>query len=401
MNWKNGELPETLNDSMFAADTGYIMGPYFENNSFRLAKLVKIDYLPDSVKARHILLPVNQNNFTQMITMADSLIELLENGADFARLAKDNSTDGSAQEGGDLGWFSEGQMVKPFNDSCFYGKKGDIKKVLSQHGIHIVEITAQARDVKKIKVGVIVHEVEPSDDTDQLYYSRASEFAGKHSSNKTFSQGLQEINKVATEQTVSPMDKTLPGLDNPRLLIKWAFEASEKDISKIYKFGNKYTLATLEKVKHEGYVPMQDVQAEVEVQTLKKKKAERLSDQMTAEMANAKTLDEIAAALNTTVLSASRISFQSRTFGSTGYEPLISAIACNMAPNNISPPIEGNNGVYVVEVIQVNEAQIPEGTNLNMDRSYIERNKASRANIATFETLKEMADIEDNRIKFY
>lgn len=400
-NWKNGELPETLNDSMFAADTGYIIGPYFENNSYRLAKLVKIDYLPDSVKARHILLPVNQNNFTQMMSLSDSLMDLLKNGADFAQLARENSTDGTAQEGGDLGWFSEGQMVKPFNDSCFYGKTGDIKKVLSQFGIHILEILAQARDVKKIKVGVIIHEVEPSDETDQLYYSQISEFAGKHSTNEKFNQGVKESVRKATERTVTPMDKTLPGLENPRLLIKWAFEASEKDISKIFKFGNKYTLATLEKVKHEGYTPLEDIEAEIKLQALKDKKAEKLVEQFASVSTNASSLDEIARTLNTTVSSASRISFQSRSLGNAGYEPLVTAWACNLPPNNISPPIEGNNGVFLIEVIQVNNIPITEETNLNMDKNYIERNFASRANISTFETLKEMAEIEDSRIKFY
>ena len=62
-----------------------------------------------------------------------------------------NSDDqGSAQIGGDLGWFPEGRMVVPFNNACFSGKKGDIKIVETTFGIHIIEILAQSKEQENI-----------------------------------------------------------------------------------------------------------------------------------------------------------------------------------------------------------------------------------------------------------
>ena len=88
--------------------------------------------LPKEYKARHIL--VNEED------KAKELIGELEKGADFSELAKANSTDGSAAQGGDLGWFTPDRMVKPFADAVVAQEKGQFSKapVQSQFGYHIV-----------------------------------------------------------------------------------------------------------------------------------------------------------------------------------------------------------------------------------------------------------------------
>jgi hypothetical protein len=67
----------------------------------------------------------------------------LENGADFAELAKQYSTDtASASKGGDLGWFSRGQMVKEFEDAAFSTPVGQFSDVVqTQYGYHIILVT--------------------------------------------------------------------------------------------------------------------------------------------------------------------------------------------------------------------------------------------------------------------
>ena len=128
-----------------------------------------------------------------MKVFADSLKELIENGADFAQLAMTNSMDGAAENGGDLGTFAEGQMVTEFNDACFEGNTGDVMVVETQFGQHIIEIVDQGPEVKKVKVAVMSRRVEPSSTTYQAQYSRAIEFAGK---------GLIDIGQFASEYLV-------------------------------------------------------------------------------------------------------------------------------------------------------------------------------------------------------
>jgi peptidyl-prolyl cis-trans isomerase C len=83
-------------------------------------------------KARHILVKDEDK--------AKELVAELEQGADFGELAKANSTDGSAAQGGDLGWFTPERMVKPFADAVVAQEKGQFSKepVKSQFGYHII-----------------------------------------------------------------------------------------------------------------------------------------------------------------------------------------------------------------------------------------------------------------------
>ncbi len=89
-----------------------------------------------SVRASHILVPNEKD--------AAGIIDRLNKGEDFAALAKRFSRCPSKSKGGDLGWFSKGQMVKEFEDACFNGKTGDvIGPVKTEFGYHVIKITGQ------------------------------------------------------------------------------------------------------------------------------------------------------------------------------------------------------------------------------------------------------------------
>jgi peptidyl-prolyl cis-trans isomerase D len=87
--------------------------------------------------------------------LADTVLaKVRANPADFARLAKEYSKDpGSAQKGGDLGWFGRGMMVKPFEDAAFSLKQGETSGVVeSDFGFHIIRVTGiEAATTKKFE----------------------------------------------------------------------------------------------------------------------------------------------------------------------------------------------------------------------------------------------------------
>ncbi|EJF90469.1 peptidylprolyl isomerase [Bartonella tamiae] len=95
-----------------------------------IAALPKVE----EVHARHILVKTKEE--------AEKIIQRLEKGEDFEEIAKKDSTDGSAAMGGDLGYFSRGQMVKPFEDAAFGLKAGEFTKtpVESPFGWHIIKV---------------------------------------------------------------------------------------------------------------------------------------------------------------------------------------------------------------------------------------------------------------------
>ncbi len=400
-NYTEDELPEIIADFMFKANVGDVYGPYFENDAYKLAKLAKIEYLPDSVKARHILLQATQENSARIIQFADSLKGIIEQGADFAELARQYSSDGSAQEGGDLGWFSEGEMVKPFSDSCFYGKTGDIKLVGTQFGLHIIEILDQSKDVKKVQAGYLIRNVEPSAATDQKYYAQASEFAGLNNTFEKFNQAVESQNLIPrTVPGLKPLDKEITGLESPRALVKWAYGADEYDVSNVLKFGNKYVVATVENVKEKGYADIEDVKVEIQLELTKKKKAEKLIEEIRDISDTSKDLEALASSLDTEVMTAASINFQSRSLTNIGIEHKIPAAAYALGTNEISDPIIGNNGVYVITVTSANSPEILEFQKEREKMSY-ERSYASQANYASFEALKKKAEVVDNRAEFF
>jgi peptidyl-prolyl cis-trans isomerase D len=96
-------------------------------------------------KARHILLQVGdtgENNRESVMARIKDLQQKLNDGASFDELAREYSEDtGSAAQGGDLGWVSTGEMVKPFEDALFSMNNGDISDVVeTQFGLHLIKL---------------------------------------------------------------------------------------------------------------------------------------------------------------------------------------------------------------------------------------------------------------------
>jgi peptidyl-prolyl cis-trans isomerase D len=100
---------------------------------------------PDRVRARHILIAVapdaSDKARQDAKAKADKILDQLNHGADFAKLAAQDSDDpGTRDRGGDLGFFERGQMIKPFEDAAFSLKPGQLKIVLTRFGYHIIQV---------------------------------------------------------------------------------------------------------------------------------------------------------------------------------------------------------------------------------------------------------------------
>lgn len=87
------------------------------------------------VRASHILVNDEQT--------AKDLKQRIQSGESFAELAKKHSTCPSGKQGGDLGWFGKGQMVKPFEEACFGSKENEVVgPVKTQFGFHLIQVTS-------------------------------------------------------------------------------------------------------------------------------------------------------------------------------------------------------------------------------------------------------------------
>lgn len=88
--------------------------------------------MPNKVNASHILV--------KTLDEANHCLALLKARKPFEQIAQEKSLCPSRKKGGNLGWFTRGQMVPEFDKACFSAKKGDILEVKTQFGYHIIKI---------------------------------------------------------------------------------------------------------------------------------------------------------------------------------------------------------------------------------------------------------------------
>jgi len=100
---------------------------------------------PEKVHVRHIFFKVDKNatptKRTKVRKKAEQVLQLARSGEDFAELAQKYSEDPSASNGGDLGFFARGDMVKPFDETVFQLEVGEISDLVeTSHGYHIIKL---------------------------------------------------------------------------------------------------------------------------------------------------------------------------------------------------------------------------------------------------------------------
>lgn len=399
-NYSYEELPENIADSMFDASPGDIYGPYFEDNSYRLSRLAAINFMPDSVRAKHILIQPNQIDYQQAESLADSLLGALQAGEDFETVAMQYSDDtGSRFDGGNLGWFSEGMMVPEFSNAAFEAARGEYFIVETQFGFHIVQVTDRSREVKKVQVATLAREVTPSSATYQNIYSEANRFAGSNDTYDEFSEAAAEEGlPVRMADNILINDKQIPGLASAREIIRWTFEADENSVSPIFEIDDKFIVAALTEVRTEGYQSQDEVSNEIEGILTREKKGEIIKSRIAELKEESTGIYSLATALDTDVEEATNVRFTSLSVPGAGIEPRLIATAHSVEENVLSDPVAGENGVYVLEVTSVD---IPEEKDLEMERTRLANNKRSRVNIEAFEALREKAGVKDNRHQFF
>ncbi len=160
-------VPETRDVQAIVADQNYVANSIQISDAQVQAyyKAHQDEYrTPERVHARHILLSITnkpKDEIPKIKAQAEALDKQVKAGGDFAELAKKNSQDpGSAQKGGDLGWVSRGQMVKPFEDAVFTLQPNQISDVVTtEYGFHIIQVLekqpAHLQTLDEVKPAII------------------------------------------------------------------------------------------------------------------------------------------------------------------------------------------------------------------------------------------------------
>ena len=406
---KEDELTTDLANWIYfdRAEENDVFGPYFADGAYKLAKLHKVEMMPDSVEARHILL--RYNDATQLAAkqaLADSLKTVIEDGGDFTMLATQYSEDtGSAIKGGDLGWFSRNQMVKPFEEAAFGAKVREVTIVQSQFGIHVIQTTKRGVETRQVQIATLVRKVEPSDATYQKIYAQASKFASENTNLEEFEAAVKNDGSLTKKVVVvKEHDRDIAGLENARSFIRSAYEAEEGDLltdfrgSTIFELGDNFVIGSLVKAIEEGIAPFEDVEARVELAVIKEKKAEYLMEKAKSALAANDDFSVAASELNAEIKSADKLNFNSFSIPGIGVEPAVIGTMASLELDKVSKPVKGNNGVYIIKITDISEGI---NTDLVAEQKRMIQSLGYRANYEAYEAVKEASEIVDKRSKFY
>jgi peptidyl-prolyl cis-trans isomerase D len=396
-----GQLDPKIDSVMFGASKGFVYGPYVSNGSYKVSKLVDERVGPDSVKARHILLnPATEGGLPKTLAKADSIKKLIEGGKSFADLAKMYSIDkASAEKGGELGTFGRGSMVPVFEDVAFGGKTGDLKVVTSQFGVHLIQIEDQKGSSKVVKVATVDRPILASSKTQSEAFSKAQTFLSAANASNFDAEAKKAGLEVKSATDVNGLASGLPGLDNARDVVKWAFKADNGDISdKAFTVGTQYIVPRVTEIKPEGVLSLAAVKKQIEPIVLNIVKAKQLTEKLQAAANGASSIDQVAQKAGATVVPIENIVFANPVLPGVAQENKLIGAIFGSQPNKISKPIEGDHGVYVYVVNSfVNPAPL---TNAVREKQQLGQAILQRADNQVFDALKDKANVKDYRAKF-
>jgi len=404
---KKGTLEPKLDTLMFNAAKGFVYGPYVSNGSYKIAKLSEVKTTFDSVKTRHILInPATTGGIEKAIAKADSIKKLIQGGKSFAEMATTFSTDrGSAVKGGDIPAFDvngamagQGQITPEYTNAAFKANKGDLIVVTSQFGVHLIQVEDQKGSIKVVKVAIVDKPIQASSKTQTVAYSKAQGFLGALTKDNFEAEAKKEGLKVNNAEDLNGTASGLPGLDNARDVVRWAFKADKGDLTdKVFTVGDQYIIPRLTEIKPKGTLTLDAVKKQIEPAVRNEVKAKQLDEKFQAALSGSSSIDQVAQKAGTKAVPVQNIVFANPVIPGQSAEYKVIGSIFGSQPNKLSKPVNGQQGVFVYFVDGfTNPAPL---TNNVRQKQQIGQALVQRAQGQVLDALKDNAIVKDNRAK--
>ncbi len=404
--FRHGELSPAVEARVFAAKVGDIVGPFLDNGTYRLFKVLgERKSATDYVRASHILFPVEGSGDTMAVKrQAEQIAREAKQGKDFAELAREYSKDQSnAAGGGDLGWFTRGRMVAPFEAAAFKAKVGEVVgPVRTPYGWHIIKVTG--RDNRELKLVTINMRIDASSQTKNDLFERARDFT--YNCRETdFLKEVQQTGLEVREAVVQDKSTLVPGLGINEPMTKWAFGAKLNEVSDPFTLPGGYVVASIAETKPAGVRPFDEVKESLRPAVMRKKKIEKVMTLARDARAKLSPGDSLSAvekmALGVKVGETGPFTPGGNVPG-IGRDPAFLGVAEAIDPGMISAPVEGQRGAYLINVL----SRTPfDSSAFAQQRESLEtrmlQEKKSKFLNDWLTKLRERADIEDHRDVFF
>lgn len=396
--------PDYVDAQFKDAQIGDVVGPYDNNGSQSIGKV--IGFTSDTINARHILISLKEGDDpVAKEALADSILKAVNDG-NFEELAKKYSDDpGSGSKGGDLGDFFFGDMVPQFATYVADKPIGEIGKVQSQFGFHIIQVTGR-KGRKYPRLAIVQKTLKPSRQTEKDIEDEAlnalfdlDEKLGKISDPY---KRLEKFDTIASRKDykvkVLDLKDNAPAFNNFNTryaedkLLDLAFK-DEKEVGTLVnspiKDQNRYVIAVFAGKIEKGAPQFENIKETIKADYIRDLKVKKLTSQM-----KGKKLTDITGK-GVTVQEAD-VTFANTQLAGAGFEPkVVGAVFAIVKDGEQSLPIEGNSGVFVVKVKTTKKVESP--ANYDNEKTKLKNNLNAQLQNTTRRALTELADVVDNR----
>lgn len=399
---KPNEFSAEATNFLFTAKKDSVSDVIKASDGYNLVRLLDLKEGSDEfVKASHILVNFGTDTAAAKYK-ADQILERINKGEDFSKLASEQSDDpGSKIKGGDLGWFTKGAMVKEFEDAAMKAPIGSVVgPVKSQFGFHIIKVFDKQK--KEFKAAVIKKPVRPSTRSKDLARKKGEDFAFI-SKKSNFEEEAKKINLPVLDIPMVSKGSFIPGIGNNATVTKFALDESKGSVSSPIKIQNGYAVYYIVEKLPSGYMSFEEVKMAVNAKVLLDKKLDMLKAQ--AQDLKSKisgndlnSLKAVNSSINIQSADSVSVSKPNQVIG-TDYD--FNNNVFKMTNGQISEPIRTQKGYYLVQMRNITTFDqgkfTQESDKIRTDLLTEKKQSAFQNWLAD---LKEKAVIVDNRDKF-
>ena len=366
---------------------------------------------PEKRKIQYVLFEAKptEEDSAQTFYDAEDIILQLKDGADFEQLAQVYSDDAGTSVKGDLGFFGRGAMVAQFEDAAFSAKTGEIVgPVETQYGLHIIEVLEFRTEdgERQVHARHILLNFKTSPETSDRLFERAQFFYDEiiSSKGKKFEEISSMENLEAVETPFFQEGRFIPGLGFASRPNHQAFQQKIGWVSEPINIQENIIVFRVQEIEKKHFKSLEEVQPSIESILLREKKKEKIAEQCMAFHRNLSPLNPLETAAIQDSLEISETGFFSlQSFVSgVGRDAQFAGTAFQLRPGELSEPIEGERGYYIIKAIEktsMNNNDF-EAVKQTQKQNMLQQ-KRQTVYSAWFAQVSEKADIEDFRDLYF
>jgi peptidyl-prolyl cis-trans isomerase D len=366
-------------------------------------------------KLSYVLLPITatRDDSDKVVELAQETLNRALAGEDFAALATELSEDvGSAERAGDLGYFTQGRMVKEFDSTAFATEPGKVAgPVITRFGAHLIKIVDRKKgaDGDSVRASHILFKWKASSETDERTAQKAKDFADAAKA-EGFSQAAQRFSLEVKDTDLFAKNDAgnVPGFGALAPIMDFTFADKPGAISHLLRTkargSDAYVIFQIKEIQSKGFVPLSDVESTIRGILVREKQSGMALEAARAFRSRVQNAESFAAEaarqgfkIDTTGERASK-----ESFGPIGTDENIAKMLFNLQIGQVSEPLSNSRGAFVALLMNKTEADPAEFETKKAEiAERLRRTKQNNIYGDWFANARKEVGVEDKRYLYY